>query len=175
MRYFIFSFIIMIVIIYVIRYNKHNPTMLSPYYLQSDLREQKENTDIFVKNKSITQISNSQIEIIKKDYQKIWLFLDKLHNTNDILSGKKYFTEEFYKFLLVNHKSGYAGNFSRKTYNHDISIVNITPDGLICALIDSNILVKYETPLYYYFDTVHVAVVLLYQGENWRVDALQFF
>jgi hypothetical protein len=175
MKYLILIVVIIGVILYVIYYNQHDPALITPFFRQKDQIIQYDKPDIRIINQSMTHISNTQVEILKRDYLNLWFHLDHLHNTNDIVSGKSYFTEDFFRFLLSNHESALHGNLLRKTYNHDVSIVNFSPDGLICTLTDRNILLKYETPVNFYFDTVNVAMVLLYQGENWRIDALQFF
>lgn len=175
MKYLIFIVVIFGVTLYVIYHNQHDPALITPFFRQKDLIINNNSPDVRIINQSMTHLSNTQADILKSDYLNIWFHLDNLHNTNDIESGKSYYTEEFYRFLVSNLESAPHGNLLRRTYNHDVSIVNFSPDGLICTLTDRNILLKYETPVNYYFDTVNVAMVLLYQGENWRIDALQFF
>ena len=175
MKYLIFIVVIFGVTLYIIYHNQHVPVLITPYFQRKDQIIQNDTPDVRIINQSMTQLSNTQVEILKRDYLILWFHLDHLHNTNDIVSSKSYFTEEFYRFLVSNYEAALHGNLLRKTYNHDVSIVNFSPDGLICTLTDRNILLKYETPVHYYFDTVNVAMVLLYQGENWRIDALQFF
>ena len=175
MKYFIFIFVIFGVSLFIINYNQHDPALITPFFRQKDQIIQNDRRDLRINNQSMTHISNDQVEILKRDYLNLWFHLDHLHNTNDIVSGKSYYTEEFYRFLVSNYELACRGNLLRTTYNHDVSIDNFSPDGLICTLTDRNILLKYETPVHYYFDTVNVAMVLLYQGENWRIDALQYF
>ena len=175
MKYYILILVIFGVALYIIHYNQHDPALITPFFRQKDQIIQNDRRDVRIINQSMTHISNDQVEILKRDYLNLWFHLDHLHNTNDIVSGKSYYTEEFYQFILSNLEIAPHGNFLRTTYDHNVSIVNISPDGLICTLTDRNILLKYDTPVHYYYDTVNVAMVLLYQGENWRIDALQFF
>ena len=175
MKYYFTIIILIALSFYVILLYRNDTKLSTPYYRTSEMYENNQYPTYAFSNKSFNAISFDRIEKIKKDYLFIWSALDLIHNTNDINESKKYCTEEFYKQLSTNYFPVPNIRFHRTSLTHHLSIMAISPDGLICSIIDSNLLIKYLTPTFYYFDTINVAVILFYQGENWRIDALQVF
>jgi hypothetical protein len=155
--------------------SKQESFLVTPNFLLEDPIIQNDQSYISVINQSFNSVSVDRIKILKSDYIKIWNHLDHLHNTNDIVIGKRYYSEAFFKQLVNTYFTFPVSKLHRTSFNHQVHIKAFTPDGLICTLLDSNILIKYQTPQYYFFDTINVAMVLLYEGENWRVDAIQQF
>ena len=175
MKYYSILLIFLGISIYILIANRKDLSNTLPYFRIADPLIGTEIPQYPIKNKSFIHVSNDRIALLKRDYLNIWSHLDHLHNTNDQISGKRFYTEDFFNSLVRIHSLGKNRLLKRKNLSHNVIIYNISPDGLICTIIDSSIMLEYVTPSYYYFDTINVAMVLLYQGENWRIDAVQQF
>jgi len=145
-----------------------------PIFLKIDEIALAHDSDIHIIVDSKFKPDTLQLETIKKDYNNIWAHLNNLYNTNDIISGKEYFTEKWFR-QHANHYDGTVESFiKRQDKYHELHIKNWSSDGLICTAIDSNVIFTY-TDYNLKVDTTvaNFAVLLLYQGDNWRIDALK--
>jgi hypothetical protein len=153
------------------RLNKRSDEL--PVFLRTDSIADAHETKIDIQVHSIYQPDSFQMAMLKKDYSGIWAHLNCLYHTNNIEAGKEYYTEDFFK--QINHH--YSGNvqsvITRTDVQHSLHIENWAWDGLVCTVTDS---IQFSCK---YADNTrrntmaNVAVVLLYQGDHWRIDAIR--
>ncbi|WP_343561430.1 hypothetical protein [Sphingobacterium sp.] len=111
---------------------------------------------------------------LASDYSKIWAHLNHLYETNDITIGKEFYTEEWFKFLSKNHTTLTQSLLSRQDLQHNLIIHNWSNDNLICMATDSAVLLNYHMQgRRIKSELINVSVVLLFQGDNWRLDAIK--
>jgi hypothetical protein len=115
-----------------------------------------------------------QLETLKKDYSNIWAHLNHLYATNDVVAGKEYYTEDWFKQICRHFNGIQQPVLTRTDEQHELHIQNWASDGLICTAIDSNVVFNTNFP----DKTVRrtravIAVVLLLQGDHWRLDAIR--
>lgn len=175
MRYLLYLLFLLGISLYIIVASNPKPFLVQPNFLIDDPIRGNDSPYISIHNHSLNSLSLDQIDLFKNDYISIWKHLDHFHNTNDMVVGKQFYSEPFFKQLVKDNPTVFSTKLRRMSLHHKVYIKNISPDGLICTILDSNILIKYQTSQYYYFDTINVAMVLLFQGDNWRVDAIQQF
>lgn len=146
-----------------------------PVFLLKDKIADAHNTDIYVTAHSIFKPDSLQIEILKRDYSNLWAHLNHLFETNDIEAGKEYYTEAWFKQINHHYQGVIISGIKRTDLQHNLQIQNWSMDGLACTVSDNNILFFYKYP-----DNktrrskVNLEMVLLYQGDHWRIDAIRF-
>ena len=175
MKYYFPIFFLFGLSVYLIFLYRNETKLSTPYFRTNESNVKYLIPTYEIHNQSFISISSDRIEKLKKDYLSIWSTLDLLHNYIDIYKINEFCTEEYYKQLTNNYFLNNNFGLQRNSLTHHVNIMTISPDGLICSIIDSNLILKYSTPTFYYFDTINVAMFLFYQGENWRVDAIQVF
>lgn len=115
-----------------------------------------------------------QLEILKKDYNALWAHLNHLYATNDIIAGKEYYTESWFRQLAAHFDEVRTPAATRIDKYHELHIENWSRDGLLCTAIDNNVVFTYEYPDQQTTTSkATLAVVLLYQGDHWRIDAMK--
>jgi hypothetical protein len=114
------------------------------------------------------------MEILQKDYANIWAHLNHLYQTNDVEAGKEFYTEDWFKQICSHYRNKIDTQIDRKDLNHFLEIQNWSSDGLICTAIDKNVNFIYNYPNHQIKKTrADIAVILHFQGDNWRIDALK--
>jgi len=89
-------------------------------------------------------------------------------------AGKKFYTEDWFKHISIHYEGVSIPVVLREDLKHELHILNWAWDGLVCCAIDSNVVLRYDLPDGSMDTTiVTLGVVLLYQGSNWRVDAMR--
>lgn len=145
-----------------------------PVFLRTDNIADAHRTTIAVKVHSLYQPDSSQLAVLKKEYSNIWAHLNHLYQTNDVEAGKEYYTEDWFKQLVHHYNGSTATGISRSDAQHELHIQNWAWDALVCTAIDSNVVLHYKYPDQTTRTTkAQLAVVLLYQGDHWRIDALR--
>lgn len=145
-----------------------------PVFLRMDTLAQVHQTSIRTTVHALHQPDSAALAVLTKDYADLWAHLNHLYTTNDVERGKEYYTEEWFRQINRHSRGMVATGIRRDDLRHDLHIVNWAWDGLICAAIDSNIVFRYTLPGQRVFtDTSHLAVVLVFQGDHWRLDALR--
>jgi hypothetical protein len=144
-----------------------------PTFLNEDVISNEHETRIEIKIESQVVPESVEIEKLKSDYANIWAHLNNVYATNDILASKIYFTEAWFKQLALHYKGKQKTVIHRQDTCHHITVTNWASDGLVCSGIDSNIVFRYTMPNQpaRYFKS-NIAFLLLYQGDNWRIDAI---
>jgi hypothetical protein len=145
-----------------------------PVFLRTDKIAEVHRTKINVSIHSIYRPDSTQLEVLKKDYSNLWAHLNYLYETNDVETGKAYYTEGWFK-QINHHFSGTLNTgIKRSDLQHELHIENWAADGLVCTVTDSNLVFHYQYP-----DNTtrtskaNLQMVLLYQGDHWRIDALR--
>ena len=174
MRMGLISLIILVAVYLFLQGRISDRSSEKPIFLQVDKIALSHETKINIKLESKFKPDSLQLETLINNYSNIWAHLNHLYSTNDIISGKEFYTENWFKHLTANYKETINAPVKREDKNHNLIIKNWSSDGLVCTAIDSNILISY-TYLNHKIDTSYIsmAVVLLFQGDNWRIDALK--
>jgi len=146
-----------------------------PVFLNTDKIADAHQTKINVSVQSVYKPDSIQMETLKKDYSSLWAHLNHLYATNDVEAGKEYYTEPWFRQLCSHYKNGVeVTGITREDLSHHLAIQNWASDGLVCTAIDSNVVFKYN-----YHDKTstsaktNIAIVLLFQGDHWRIDAMR--
>ncbi len=146
-----------------------------PIFLRSDKIAEQHKTKIDVKVHSMHKLEPFEVETLSQDYSNIWAHLNHLYNSNDVEAGKEYYTEDWFRQICKHYNGKIKSALKREDQSHELHVQNWSTDGLVCAAIDSNLLFKYTCPNK---ETVYkkasIAIVLLFQGDHWRVDAIRF-
>jgi hypothetical protein len=146
-----------------------------PIFLKTDEIANAHKTKIGIHLQSKYKPDSSQLDVLKSDYSNIWAHLNYVYETNDITAGKEYYTEALMKQMSTNYEGKLKSSFiKRQDIKHNLYIQNWSTDGLVCTAIDSNVELKfvYNNSLVKVIQ-VNLALVLLYQGDHWRIDALR--
>jgi hypothetical protein len=143
-----------------------------PIFLQTDLVAKAHQTNIDVTIHSNYTPNNAQLENLKTDYSNLWAHLNHLYKTNDIITGKEYYSEAWFR-QIAHHYDRFSHSFiERIDLNHDLHIQNWSSDGLVCTVID-NVTLQYVYPSEKILTSnANLAIVLLYEGDHWRVDGM---
>ena len=145
-----------------------------PVFLRTDDIANGHKTDIRVQVHSLYRPTDEQVKILQTDYSNLWAHLNHLYATNDVEAGKEFYTEGWFKQICTGYKKTQVPVIVRTDEKHELHIQNWASDGLVCTAIDSNVVLKYLYPDKSEIKTTaQIAVVLLLQGDHWRIDALR--
>ena len=145
-----------------------------PVFLRTDHIAREHTTQIDVSVHSLHKPEEKELSVLSEDYGNLWAHLNHTYATNDISSGKEYYTEDWYTQLCNNYEDGRPVSITRKDIEHHLHIKNWSTDGLAYAAIDSNVVLAYHFPDSTIKRTIaNIAVVLLFQGDHWRLDAMR--
>lgn len=145
-----------------------------PAFLRHDKIADEHQTKINITVHSIYKPDSIQLETLKKDYSNLWAHLNHLYETNDVEAGKEYYTEDWFKQINHHYNGIGALPIKRSDVQHELHIENWAWDGLVCTLSDSNLIFHYQYPDKTIRKTkANLEMVLLYQGDHWRIDALR--
>ena len=146
-----------------------------PVFLRTDDITNAHKTEIDIQLQSKYKPDSFQLVVLKSDYSNIWAHLNYVYETNDILVGKEYYTEAWLRQMSTNYEGKLnTSAIKRLDIKHNLCIQNWATDGLVCAAIDSNVELKYIYPdSLIKITQTNFALVLLYQGDHWRIDALR--
>lgn len=145
-----------------------------PVFLRYDEIADAHQTNINLTLHSIYKPDSVQLETLKKDYSNLWAHLNHLYETNDVEAGKEYYTEEWFKQINHYYNGTVTSTIKRSDVQHELHIKNWAWDGLVCALTDSNLILQYQYPDKTIRKTkASLEMVLLYQGDHWRIDAVR--
>ncbi len=145
-----------------------------PAFLRTDAIAAAHHTEIDIRVKSVCRPVEAQLDLLKADYSALWAHLNHLYATNDVEAGKEYYTRNWFNTICKNYKGIQKQLVARTDTRHELNIINWDRDGLVCTAIDSNIVFNYQYPgMPDSSATQHMAMVLLYQGDHWRIDAMR--
>ena len=145
-----------------------------PVFLRHDKIADAHHTTINVTVHSMYKPDSVQLEALKKDYSNLWAHLNHLYETNDVEAGKEYYTEEWFKQINHHYIGTVSPTIKRSDVQHELHIENWAWDGLVCTLSDSNLIFHYQYPdKTTRKSRANLEMVLLYQGDHWRIDALR--
>ncbi len=170
---FIFLFVLMVTLFYLLSRTMQINSE-KPIFLKTDTLAEAHKSDVEIKIHSLYKPVDSEVENLKSNYTNIWAHLNNLYATNDVEAGKEYYTEGWFKQLCTHYNGKIETPIIRNDLKHSLHIQNWANDGLICTAIDSNVVFNYTyTDSTVYNTKANIAVVLLYQGDHWRIDALR--
>jgi hypothetical protein len=145
-----------------------------PVFLQVDRVALAHATDIDVKVHSRYVPDSFQLEILKNDYSNLWAHLNHVYATNNIVEGKEYYTEKWFRQLARHYAGPVRTGVIREDAHHELHVENWSSDALVCTAIDSNVVLTYHFSGQAIKKTrANLAVVLLNQGDHWRIDAMK--
>ncbi|MEN2281456.1 hypothetical protein AAGF08_04900 [Algoriphagus sp. SE2] len=168
-----FLLIVGVLLVSMARVQKKNDEI--PYFLRYDSLAANANPRIELKVESSIDPSEEQLEKLVTDYAAIWAHLNRLFQDPDPKPSKERLTERFYLHLANNYVDGPSSSIKRKDLSHFIQIKTWSKDGLSCNILDQNAEFSFEFPDGTIQKTNYsIAVSLLFQGDNWRLDAIRF-
>jgi hypothetical protein len=143
-----------------------------PIFLKTDNLAEKHTTTIDIKVTSLIKPTEQDLLPFKKDYANIWAHLNNLYETNNVTDGKEYYTEDWFKQICMYYKHQPSIKAKRSDVSHKLVIKNWAWDGLVCTVVDT-VQMNYKFNNKDTFLTENpLSIVLLYQGDHWRIDAL---
>ncbi len=146
-----------------------------PYFLRYDSLAANSNPKIDLEVGSSIEPTEQQLEKLVEDYAAIWAHLNHLYQHPNPKPSKERFTERFYLHLAKNYIAGPSSSIQRKDLSHFIHIKTWSEDGLSCNILDENAQFSFELPDGSVQTTAStIAMSLLFQGDNWRLDAIRF-
>jgi hypothetical protein len=174
LRIFFISLVSILISYFVLLCYFEDNSEIKPVFLSTDVIALAHTTCIDVTVNSRHKPDSAQIEILKKDYSNLWAHLNHLYATNDVEAGKEYYTEDWFKQICKHYKAAMPQQLHRHDEKHNLHIENWSTDDLICTAIDSNVVLNTTLPDNTMKKTkANIAVVLLLQGDHWRIDAMR--
>lgn len=174
LRILFISLLILIIGFFFLQGRLNNRNGEKPVFLRTDEIALSHQTKIQTRIHSLYQPDSIALEMLKKDYSNIWAHLNHLYATNEVEAGKEYYTEDWFKQICRHYAGTQQPKISRTDEQHELHIQNWASDGLVCAAIDSNIVLKTNYPDKTIRTTkANIAVILLFQGDHWRIDAMR--
>jgi hypothetical protein len=175
LKYYFIIILLLIAGLFVLQSRLKNVPFKKPVFLIVDEIADKHTTFINTKTHSYYKPTKEQIQILEKDFRAIWAHLNNVYSTNDIEAGKEYYTEDWFKYLNNEHKLPITTNVFRKDIEHNLHIINWSFDGLVCNIMDSNVVFKYYDKNSCIDSTKsNIAMALLIQGDHWRIDGIKY-
>jgi hypothetical protein len=175
LRYFLTIFIVLIAIVLFLQSRLKQTNLELPVFLQVDTIVNNHQTNI----KTIIQHSyykpdSTQLINFNKDYVAIWAHLNNLYSTGDVTKGKEYYTQDWFNLICKEYKLPTKTSIKRLDVSHNLHIINWSFDGLVCNVIDSNVLIKtYHKNTLLDSANQTFAFALLFQGDHWRIDGFK--
>jgi len=172
---FLFLLFIALLISFVVskgRSISHSPE--KPIFLKADRISQNHSTQIEISINSLIHPDSIDLIRLKNDYSNIWAHMNHLYATNDIIKGKEYYTERWFKQIAKHYENAHKTIVIREDIQHELQIENWSSDGLACIATDRNVILNYYYPNQTSQSTrANILIVLLFQGDHWRIDAMK--
>lgn len=174
MRILLCLFILLVMAYLFLEGNLKHKDATKPIFLVHDEIAKNHQTKIKISVESAHQPNEYQLAVLKSDYANIWAHLNHLYQTNEVEVGKEYYTEDWYKQICANYEKSVKNPIQRIDLSHELHIKTWATDALICTAIDSNVVFNNTYPNQKTKQTLaNIAVVLHFQGDHWRIDALK--
>lgn len=174
MRIALYLFVLLLITFLFLKGNLLKKDSKKPIFLEVDQTALNHHTKIQISVESIYKPNQFQLEVLKNDYANIWAHLNHLYQTNEVEVGKEYYTEDWFKQLCSTYEKPIKNPIQRTDLNHELHIKNWSTDALVCTAIDSNVVFKTTYPNQKTTQSLAtLAVVLHFQGDHWRIDALK--
>lgn len=176
MKYFAAILLILVLILISLKIDVNERSNELPVFLKEDTLAISNNAEIKIKINSMFEPDSATLIAFEKDYKAIWAHLNHLWAYNDVTAGKEYYTENWFKQICKGDNNSWeAPKLLRKDKEHNLHIINWAHDNLVCAAVDSNAVFEYyDKNTRILQKKYNIALVLLYQGDHWRIDALKF-
>ena len=173
-RYY-FLLVIAIVLAYLLlQGNQMSRGSELPIFMRVDQIALDHQTKVQVTNHARYKPESAQLVQLKNDYSNLWAHLNHLYATNDINSGKEYYTEAWFRQMASHYGGTIRPAITRTDTQHELHIKNWASDGLVYTAIDSCVVLQYHYP-----DggiktsKINLALVMLFEGDHWRIDAMK--
>lgn len=172
---YLFILLIAVLLGYFTLQSKLNERKLDlPVYLRTDTIVKEHSTNVQIFTRSLYKPDSAETIKLKNDYSNIWAHLNNLYVTNDVEAGMEFYTEDWFKQIVKHYNGKQNSIIKRMDEQHQLHIQNWSSDGLVCTAVDSNVVL--HTIFAHNMEqksVVNMAVVLLFQGDNWRLDAIR--
>jgi hypothetical protein len=174
MRIFFILIIVVTLAFLLLQGDKFNRSSEMPIFMRTDTIALQHRTELEVTLHSRYKPDSIQLLHLKNDYSNLWAHLNHLYATNDITAGKEYYTEAWFRQMAHHYNGLTQPAINRQDLHHELHIENWASDGLVLTAIDSNVVLQYH-----YHDggikteKANLAIVMLYQGDHWRMDAMK--
>lgn len=173
MRYLFIVFLFVLVAFFFLKIKSNDQEVVLPVFLQHDAIAEAHHTQMDVDFKSIYKPDSIKLAEFLQDYSNIWAHLNHLYVSNDIEAGKEYYTEQWFRQLNRHYEGKVMSTIKRQDVQHHLLIENWAWDNLVCTLSDTNLVFNYQYPDGSLKSTkANLKMVLLFQGDHWRIDAL---
>jgi len=174
MRILFISLIVIVTAFFFLQGRLNERNGEKPVFLRHDKIADAHQTKINITIRSVYKPDSAQLEVLKKDYSNLWAHLNHLYETNDVEAGKEYYTEDWFKQINHHYSGSVTSTIKRTDEQHELHIENWAWDGLVCTVSDSNVIFHYQYPdKSIKTGKANLVMVLLYQGDHWRIDALR--
>ncbi len=174
MRYLFLAFAGVIVAYFCLLQPVMQRSSEKPVFLREDTIANAHVTNITTKVHSRYKPTTEQLASLVSDYAALWAHLNLLYANGDVEKGKEYYTEAWFNNLCSHYKGVMPVSAQRFDLQHDLHIINWSSDALVCNAIDSNVVFRYQYPdKKERYTCADIAIVLLFQGDHWRVDAMR--
>jgi hypothetical protein len=174
MRILFILFIALLSVFIFLQLRSQKPAEQLPVFLRADGIADEHDTDIDIRLHSRYKPAWFELDKLRKDYSDLWAHLNHLYSTNDVEAGKEYYTEDWFKQICSHYETKQEASIIRTDSAHQLNIINWASDGLVFTAIDSNVVLKYQYKDKSTKTTISdIAVVLLFQGDHWRLDAIR--
>ncbi|WP_200977575.1 hypothetical protein [Echinicola sp. 20G] len=175
MKVLFVGFMLLITLLFYVMGNGRVKESVLPIFLQEDEIVEQHQTQVEITVHSKYKPNASQLEQFRQDYSGVWAHLNHLYRTNDVVAGKEFYTESWFRQLATKQVKTMESGIQRKDLFHDVHLMNWSADGLVCTIVDSTAVLEYDFPkVGKKFTLSTVAMVLLYQGDHWRIDGIRF-
>lgn len=176
MKWIFYISISLMVVSALLRIQYRMPDHEVPVFLKQDKIAEAHETAIVFTSSSIFEPSSADSIKLLEDYSDIWAHLNTLFCTNDVKAGKEYYTESYFRQLCEQDINTTEACLSKSDTIHHLHLVNWAWDGLACSVMDTSVI--FEIQLHNqekYYQSADVAMVLNFEGDHWRVDALSIY
>lgn len=175
MKYLLYTVFGISLLFLYLRSDRYQKNSELPVFLRHDPIAENHSTRINISVESMITPDTLQLELFRWNYGNLWAHLNNSFETNDVVSGKEYYTENWYNQICQGDNSVLKTKLKRTDLSHNVHIINWSPDNLACSIIDSNAVFRHEWSNRKIFErTHHIAMVLLYEGDHWRIDSIKY-
>lgn len=143
-----------------------------PVFMMEDTIANHHKTSVELDFKSNYQPNAAERASLLADYQAIWAHLNHLYASGDVIAGKEYYTEDWFRHICSTGQTGKLQQLQRQDICHELTVLNWSTDGLVCTA-KATVYFKYSDKNYQEQTRAEMVMVLLLQGDHWRIHALK--
>ncbi len=144
-----------------------------PFFIQNDAIADSHITQLVFEDNSLTTISETDQQQLIEDYKNIWAHLNHLYATNDVVAGKRYYTEAFFDWLCTDHEIS-PELLTRKDIHHQLTLTHYSNNGLLAIVKDELLVEYYWNEKQIKKEKIKIGMALQKLDEKWCIDAIYF-